>query len=74
MKLPKFYHKKKDRWSIIRGCFSGYFLFFTAPIMLSVIFLVVIKSDDIKIPQKEIVVKIDIKNKINICLPDEQNK
>jgi hypothetical protein len=36
-------------------------------IWLSLLVLV----DDIKIPQKEISLKIDLKNKINICLPEE---
>lgn len=26
--------------------------------------------DDIKIPQKTVLVEIDVKNKINICLPE----
>ena len=82
MKLPKFYHKKESKWSILTrhfpghfpGHFSGHFLFWTAFVFFFAMFLVLIRKNDIKIPQREIVLKVDIKDQINICLPDEHNK
>jgi len=86
MKLPKFYHRKQSKWKMLTKHFSGnfsghfswhfsgHFLFWTAFLFFSVMFLVLIRKNDIKIPQREIVLKVDIKDKINICLPDEHNK
>jgi len=37
-------------------------------------FFVLINKNNIKIPQQEITLNIDIKDKINICLPDEAIK
>ncbi len=34
---------------------------------------VLIFHDDVKIPQREVVVKVDIKNRVNICLPEEED-
>ena len=34
---------------------------------------VLIFHDDVKIPQREVVVKVDIKNRVNICLPEEES-
>jgi hypothetical protein len=28
--------------------------------------------DDVKIPQREITMKVDIKDKVNICLPEDE--
>ncbi len=39
-----------------------------AALFLLVVFLI---RDDAKIPQKEIILKIDVKNKVNICLPED---
>jgi hypothetical protein len=41
---------------------------------MAAITLLMVAKNDIKIPQREIVLKVSIKDKINICLPDEQNK
>ena len=39
--------------------------------MLAMLWLVIlIFHDDVQIPQKEVVVKVDVKNRINICLPE----
>lgn len=40
--------------------------------LLLAVFLYLGKSN-FKIPQSEITVKIDLKNKINLCLPKEEN-
>lgn len=41
--------------------------------MLAMLWLVIlIFHDDVEIPQKEITLKIDVKNKVNICLVDEE--
>lgn len=34
---------------------------------------VLIFHDDVKIPQREVVVKVDIKNRVNICLLEEES-
>ncbi len=30
-------------------------------------------NDDAKIPRREIVMKVDIRNKVNVCLPEEDD-
>jgi hypothetical protein len=69
-KVPMFYHRRESKLSI----FIKHSLFWSGLIFMLVISFVIIKKDDIKIPQKNIVIKLDIKDKINICLPDEKNK
>jgi len=32
---------------------------------------IVLVNDDLKIPQKTVTVKLDVRNKINICLPED---
>jgi hypothetical protein len=43
----------------------------TAVVTALIIFMM---QDDIKIPQKEITMVIDMKNKVNICLPDDEEE
>ena len=41
--------------------------------MLAMLWLfVLIFHDDINIPQKEVTLKINIKNQVNICLPEDE--
>lgn len=41
--------------------------------MLAMLWLVIlIFHDDVQIPQREVTVKVDIKNRVNICLPEEE--
>lgn len=70
MKLPMFYHKKESKSSIL----TKYFLFWGGLISMVIIFILLLGRSDIKIPQKDIVVTIDIKDKVNICLPDEKSE
>ncbi|MES2677578.1 MAG: hypothetical protein V4612_04620 [Pseudomonadota bacterium] len=73
MKLPKFYHKKESKFVMLTRHLSGRFLFWSAFLFFSVMFLAMIRKNDIKIPQRDVTVKVNIKDKINICLPDERN-
>ncbi len=68
MKVPMFYHRRESRLSI----FIKYSLFWTGLISMVVVAFLLVKKNDIKIPQRDVVVKVDIKNKINICLPDDK--
>ena len=69
----KHYNKNKQHgteayYSVV---FKKFLLWFFVGFM-GIITFFLFKKNDIKIPQKTISVKIDIKDKINICLPDEQ--
>jgi hypothetical protein len=46
-------------------------LAFWASILLMLWFCILVFHDDIKIPQKEVTLKIDLTNKVNICRPEE---
>lgn len=64
-----FYHPNDNKATII----AKYFCFFA--VFLSIIGIVVmVFVNNVKMPQKEIVLKIDITNKVNICLPEEEKK
>ncbi len=65
-----FYHRRESKLSI----FIKYSLFWSGLIFMAAITLLMVTKNDIKIPQRNIVLKVSIKDKINICLPDEQNK
>ena len=68
MKIPKFYRKKKSRSAFVtKGFLCCVVLGFFAISLMALD-----RNSNIKIPQKEIVIKVDIKDKINICLPDEK--
>lgn len=60
------YHPNDNSFTII----TRRIIFWTSLVIMSVAFLFLFNSDA-KIPQKEVVLSIDIKNKINICLPDK---
>ena len=70
MKLPMFYRKKDSKSSII----IKYFLFWSVISLIMLVFFLLINKNDITIPQHDITFNINIKNKINICLPDEAIK
>ncbi len=43
--------------------------------ILGMLWLVIlIFHDDVKVPQKEVVVNIDVKNHVNICLPESKDE
>jgi hypothetical protein len=63
-----FHHKHESKLSI----FIKHSLFWVGLIVIVLTFISLSKRSDIKIPQREITVKINLDNKINICLPDEQ--
>ena len=70
MKLPLFYRKKESKSSIL----TKYFLFWSVLISMVIIFALLLGRSDIKIPQTNIAVTIDIKDKINTDLSDEKSK
>lgn len=49
-----------------------HFLLWLSVFFMAIITFLLFKKNDIKIPQKTVSIAIDIKDKINICLPDEQ--
>ena len=61
-----FYHPQDNKLTIT----IKHLAFWTCLISMFVLFIFLI-NDDAKIPQKEVVVEIDIKNKVNICLPED---
>jgi hypothetical protein len=69
MRLTIFHHKQKDRLSIIK-----YFLFWFAMLSMLLMLAILINKNNIQIPQKEITLNVDIKDKVNICLPDKTIK
>jgi hypothetical protein len=70
MKVPMFYHRRESRLSI----FIKYFLFWAGLLSMALVAFLLLRKNDIKVPQRDVVVKVDIKDKINICLPDEKLK
>jgi len=35
---------------------------------------VLVFHDDVQIPQKEVTLNVDVKNKVNICLPEDEEE
>lgn len=60
-----FYHPKDNKITII----TKHFVFWLSLSMMAVLFLFSF-HDEIKIPRREISQEIDIKNKVNICAPE----
>jgi hypothetical protein len=62
-----FYHPYDNKSTIIiKQC-----LFWACLLSMFVIFIFIF-IDDVKIPQREITMKVDIKDKVNICLPEDE--
>ncbi len=61
-----FYHPQDSKITIA----IKHFAFWTALISMFVMFIFLL-SDDAKILQKEVTLEIDVKNKVNICLPED---
>ena len=62
-----FYHPSDNKSTII----TKHILFWTGLISMFVIFIFLF-TDEIKIPQKEVTLEVDIKNKVNICRPEDE--
>ncbi len=62
-----FYHQSENKLTIIIKHFAA----FIALISMAALFIYVI-LDDVNAPQQEMVIEIDVKNKINICLPEDE--
>jgi len=60
-----FYHHHDDNFTKITKHLTLWISLLTTLVLFIFLF-----RDDIKIPQKEIILKIDVKNKVNICLPE----
>lgn len=60
-----FYHPGDNKASVI----TKHTVFWASLALMTFLFIVLFK-EEVKIPQKQITVKIDIANKINICHPD----
>lgn len=48
-------------------------LAFWASIFVMSWLIILMFHDDIKIPQKEITLKVNMKNRVNICLPENED-
>jgi hypothetical protein len=48
-------------------------LAFWSSLLLMMWFVILIFHDDIKIPQQDTVIKLNMKNKINICQPEKED-
>lgn len=62
-----FYHPNDNKFTIMLKHMIFWLVFFT--MATSLVFVI---SDDVKVPQKEVVLKIDVKDKVNICLPEDE--
>lgn len=60
-----FYHPNDSKFTII----LRHSAFWIALLSMFAMFLFFL-GDEINIPQKQVVVEIDVKNRINICLPE----
>lgn len=62
-----FYHPNDNNVTM----FAKHAIFWVG--LLSMFALVVfLFRDEAKIPQREVVIKIDVKNKVNVCLPTDE--
>ncbi len=62
-----FYHPSDNKSTVI----IKHLIFWISLIAMLVLFVFLFR-DDSKLPQREIIVQIDIKNKVNICLPEDE--
>ena len=62
-----FYHPFDSKLTI----FLKHSVFWAALIAMFALFVFLV-SDDTKLPQREIILKIDIEDKVNICLPEDE--
>jgi len=60
------YHPKEHSFIKIVKLFA----FWASLLMMFWIFIVIIRHDE-KIAQKEVVIELELENKVNICYPDE---
>jgi len=64
-----FYHPSDNKSTII----IKHIIFWIGLCAMLVLFIALVFDDSI-LPQKEITMKIDVRNKVNICLPEEENR
>lgn len=62
-----FYHPNDSKVTII----IKHAAFWGSLLTMFVLFVFLFR-DDVKIPQKEITLKIDVRNKVNICSPEDE--
>jgi len=67
----KYYHKYNRPESLYSRAFKHFLLWFFIFFMAIITFFL-FKKNDIRIPQKTVSIAVEIKDKINICLPDEK--
>lgn len=61
-----FYHPQDNKITV-----AIKHLVFLVSLISMLLLLVFLINDETKIPQKEITLRIDMKNKVNICQPEE---
>lgn len=62
-----FFHKRESKLLIT----LKYGFFWVGLLLIMLTFFNLTRKSDLRIPQKEVVLTIDVKDKINICLPSE---
>lgn len=67
----KLYNKKRNIEAHYSAAFKHFLLWFSV-FFMGIITFFLLKKNDVKIPQKTLSITINLKDKINICLPDEQ--
>lgn len=62
-----FYHPNDNGFTAI----VKHLVFWASLITMFGMFILLFR-DDAKIPQKDVIVKLDVKNKVNICQPEDE--
>lgn len=63
------YHPKENKVTKILKLVA-----FWASLLVMTWFVILIFHDDVKIPQHDVVMKLNVKNKINICQPEKEEE
>ena len=62
-----FYHPNDSKFTMI----TKHVIFWTGLLTMFGLFIFLIQ-DDARVPQREIVMRINMKDKVNICLPEDE--
>ncbi|MFT7099176.1 MAG: hypothetical protein ACJAS6_001049 [Rickettsiales bacterium] len=65
-KLPKYYRKKNRKIPKLSNRSGNHYLFLLITFLFIATFIILTQQDNLKIPQKNVTVKIDITDKIKI--------
>lgn len=62
-----FHHPSDNKFTM----FTKHSFFWIGLLSMFVLFVFLFR-DDAKIPQREVVIKIDVRDRVNICLPEDE--